>query len=310
MTRRRRRAQRPTLPLGGSAGWAPGRLIGTVVDDRFRLDELLGSGGMGEVYEAVDLAAGTSVAIKVLLPALRSFPAAVRRFQREARAGGLLDHPNIVDVTETGTLADGSLYLVMELVEGDDLTVLIEQGALTEARAIAIADQALQGLAHAHSRGVVHRDLKPANVMIVAGSGGDVVKVLDFGLAKLFGHALSEGGTATLTETGAVFGTAAYMGPEQALGRPATLETDLYSMGVILFEMLTGKQPFRGPDPHATMRQHIHAAIPEAPGCSAELNAVIRRALEKSRKARFASADEMRAALAHAARSHADDSRR
>lgn len=301
---KRRRSRHSTLPLGGSAGWAPGRLVGQVAGGHFRFDGLLGVGGLGEVYEARDLSSDTAVAIKVMLPVFRKFPAAVRRFEREARASLLLDHPNIVDVTATGTLDDESLFLVMELVAGEDLALLIEEdGAFAPRRAITLVLQMLRGIEHAHARGVLHRDLKPANLMISSAGDNEVAKILDFGLAKLFGYAAQEGSLEKLTETGAVFGTPAYMAPEQVLGRPATAETDLYSVGVILFEMISGRQPYRGSDPHATMRQHIHAEIPslvEASGgraCPAALDAVIHRVLQKARKARFKSATEMIAAL-------------
>lgn len=301
---KRRRSRRSTLPLGGSAGWAPGRLVGHVAGGHFRFDGLLGVGGLGEVYEARDLDTDTAVAIKVMLPIFREFPAAVLRFEREARASLLLDHPNIVDVTATGTLDDGSLFLVMELVPGDDLALLLEEdGAFAPRRAITVALQLLRGLEHAHSRGVLHRDLKPANVMISGAAEQEVAKILDFGLAKLFGYAAQEGSLEKLTETGAVFGTPAYMAPEQVLGRPATAETDLYSVGVILFEMISGRQPFRGSDPHATMRQHVHGEIPSLvdasgnPACPAALDAVIHRVLQKTRKTRFSTATEMIGAL-------------
>lgn len=283
--------------------------MGHVASGRFRFDQLLGTGGLGEVYEARDLTADAAVAIKVMLPAFREFPAAVRRFEREARASLLLDHPNIVDVTTTGALDDGSLYLVMELVAGDDLaTLILEDGPLAPRRAITLALQMLRGLDHAHARGVLHRDLKPANLMVTGAGDDESLKILDFGLAKLVGYAAEEGSSEKLTETGAVFGTPAYMAPEQALGRPATAQTDLYAVGIILFEMISGQQPFRGPDPNATMRLQIRGEIPSLaetsrnPACTAELEGVMQRALQKPSQARFGTAGEMIEALDRAAR--------
>ena len=278
----------------------PGRLVGTT-DSGLHFERLLGSGGIGEVYEATRVDTNARVAVKTLLPMLRNVHEAVRRMEREARAGGLLDHPNIVDILEYGLLADGTPYLVMELVDGTDLDTVLEAGALHPRRAVALARQTLDGLAHAHVFGVLHRDLKPANLMLVATEHGERVKILDLGLAKLVGLAAAEVGVDTLTQTGAIFGTPEYMAPEQALGRPVSFATDLYAVGVLLFEMLTGRLPFVGSDAQGTLRLQASGTIPrlgvlpDAP--SNAIESIVTRALQKQPTARFASAAEMRAAL-------------
>jgi len=302
------RPDQDTVPLPVGTSSAVGRRVGLVVQDRYRLVAVRGHGGVGEVYEADDLRTGRKVAVKTMLPWAQRSPEVVRRFEREARAGNALDHPNIVDVSDMGNLDDGSLFLVMELVRGVDVADLLEHGQLAPRRALAIARQTLTGLAYAHGRGFVHRDLKPANLMIVRAGDDEVVKILDLGLVKLIGEAAEELGGDKLTATGAIFGTPVYMSPEQALGRPLDARTDLYTMGVILFEMLTGKVPFRGTDPMATLRLHTSTPPPtmasRAPGAAwitPELEAVVARALAKQAADRFASADEMRAALEAAA---------
>lgn len=302
---------RRTLPMGGGLPTSPGRFAGRT-EGTLRFDRLLGSGGIGEVYEATELATGARVAVKTLLPAFRDVAEAVGRIEREAKAGGLLDHPNIVDVTAFGLLSDGTPYLVMELVRGIDLGSLLDQGPIEPRRALAIAHQTLDGLGHAHALGVMHRDLKPENLMITTDAGGERVKILDLGLAKLMGLAEAVLGSEKLTATGAIFGTPAYMAPEQALGRPATPATDLYTVGVILFEMLMGKQPFVGIDAQATMRLHVSAPIPAlsttAPWYSVELASLVERALQKEPAARFATAMEMRTAIAVAERARQSSS--
>ena len=285
-------------------GWTPGRLVGTTGNARYRFVRLLGAGGIGEVYEALDLTTQQPVAIKTLKPALRDVLEAARRLEREARAGGLLDHPNIVDVTELAMLEDGTLFVVMELVPGTDVGTLLEDGPLPPRRALEVARQTLDGLGHAHARGVLHRDLKPENLMVSpAPGGGDLVKILDFGLVKLIGFAAAEVGTEKLTASGAILGTPAYMAPEQALGEATTVQTDLYALGTVLFEMLTREPPFVAADNLATMRLQVKARAPAvsdlvgAPWCTPALDALIARALEKEPANRFADAAEMRAAV-------------
>jgi eukaryotic-like serine/threonine-protein kinase len=268
-----------------------GGLAGTV-HGRFRFERLIGSGGLGEVYEATDTTTGERYAVKTVLPGARTLET-TRRLVREGIAGSLLDHPNIVDVLAIDHLADGTPYIVMELVAGTSVGSLLRQGGVTPTRAFAIVRQTLDGLAHAHAHGVLHRDLKPENLMMTP---AEIVKILDLGLAKLIADEL---GLAKLTETGTVFGTPTYMAPEQALGRTCTPATDLYAVGVMLYEMLAGRPPFVGGDIHAILRLHVSGPIPKlsAPWCTRELAHVIEQALQKAPDARFASAADMRAAV-------------
>jgi serine/threonine protein kinase len=290
---------------------AAGHLLERVVADRYLMVALVGRGGHGEVYEAEDLTTGQRVAIKALLPSVRQVPEAVRRFEREARAGELTTHPNIVDVLAVGAFDDGSLYLVMELIRGANVATLLEAGPLHPRRALVIARQTLTGLAHAHARGLVHRDLKPENLMVTrAGRPGaeyDLVKILDFGLVKLVGPA---GPGERITEMGAVFGSPLYMSPEQALGKPTDARTDLYALGVLLVEMLTGTSPFGGGNASSILRKHVAMPPPTlaslAPGaawCTPELESVVARGLAKRVEDRFASAADMIAAADAAAMS-------
>jgi serine/threonine-protein kinase len=282
-----------------------GALAGTV-HGRFRVDTLLGSGGLGEVYAATDTTTGERVALKTLLPGDRDSHEAIRRLEREGLAGGMLDHPNIVGVLALDFLVDGTPFLVMELVSGANVGALLRRGPLPPGHSLAITRQTLDGLAHAHALGVLHRDLKPENLMVAADGR---VKILDLGIAKIIGAIADELGLAKLTETGTVIGTPAYMAPEQALGQPCTPATDLYAVGVILFEMVTGRPPFVAADALAMLRLQVTAPPPRladavlAPWCTPELAHVIDRALQKKADQRFASAEEMRAAVEAAARS-------
>ena len=281
--------------------------LGQTVAGGHRLERLLGRGGVGAVYEAVHVATATRRAIKMLLPDLANAAEVAERFKREARVASLLDHPNIVEVVDL--VAEGDdLYLVMELLNGHPLTMVLEEGALAPRRALVVTRQVLEALAHAHDRGMVHRDLKPANIMLVtAGAPGaefERVKLLDFGLVKLVGETAALLGDTALTQTGVVFGTPAYLSPEQALGRTVDARSDLYSLGIVLFEMLAGRPPFRSPDPVTLTRMHAAAPVPTlasiAPGrpwCTPALEHLIARALAKQPDDRFATAAEMTAAL-------------
>ncbi len=279
-----------------------------VLDDRYRLDRVLGRGGLGEVHQAHDLRTGQDVAVKLMLPAMRALEPAVRRFEREAQAGGFVQHPSLVDVIALGAQPDGILYLVMELVRGEDLGKLIARGPVAPRRALALIRQVLSGLRHVHALGLIHRDLKPDNLMIETGpDGAERVRILDFGIVKLLGHAEAVLGAAKLTETGVVFGTPAYMAPEQALGRPVDARADLYAMGVILFETLTGRPPFVAKDSHAIMKMHVATPAPAlietgpGPWSTPALEALVATALRKDPKLRFADAAAMIAALDAAA---------
>jgi serine/threonine protein kinase len=262
---------------------------------------------MGAVYEVEDSRSGRRLAMKAPLAGIDGSSEAGRRFVREANATRLLDHPNLVEAVDL-VIDDGRLYLVMELARGRSLAEALCDGALAPRRAQVIARQVLDGVGHAHGAGFVHRDLKPENVMLVpAGEPGrewEQAKILDFGLVKLIGDAESTFGADKLTRTGVVFGTPAYMAPEQALGRAVDGRADLYAVGVMIFEMLTGMQPFAARDPVAQMRMQVSTAaprlaatVPDAPWTTAAMELLIFCALAKRPADRFASAAAMTAAL-------------
>ena len=283
-------------------------MIGTLLDGRYRLDEKLGQGGIGAVYRAEHVRTGRTVAVKVLLPEWAQAGGMAARFEREARAAGFLKHPNIVEVIALGRVEGGPLYLVMELVTGASVGDAVDDGAFAPPRALSIARQALRGIGFAHQHGFIHRDLKPDNLMLVGPPGGEVVKVLDFGLVKLVGLAAAELGAEKLTATGMVFGTPVYMAPEQALGRGVDHRADLYSLGLILFEMLCGMPPFYSEDSSAVLRMHLGAPRPRLSergfaGATPELESLIAQALAVRADDRFQSAAEMLAAVDAAAAS-------
>ena len=263
----------------------------TVLSGRYELGSLLGTGGMGEVFEAHDRKLGRRVAVKLLRPGVAD-PTARARFVREVQVAAALTHPNVVAVYDVG-IEDGRPFFVMELVDGRTLAAALVDGPLPVDEAARIADGVLAGLAAAQANGLVHRDVKPANVLLAADGS---VKLTDFGIAKAVHDA-----TTNLTATGQVLGTPAYLAPEQVAGEPAGPATDVYSTGVVLYEMLAGAPPFRGDSPIATALQHRQATVPplgaRRPGVPPALAQVVTRALEKDPAARFADADTMRSAL-------------
>jgi serine/threonine-protein kinase len=272
--------------------------IGTVLQDRYRVTSRLSAGGMGAVYRGERLQLGRSVAIKFLHAAFLREEQFLRRFENEARAMSRLSHPHCVSVIDFG-VADVP-YVVMEYVAGTTLKDVIEKGRIAPARAILIIHQVLAGLAHAHNQGVIHRDIKPANIMLTEATGtGDHVRILDFGLAKL----TSGSGTSTATAPMAI-GTPAYMPPEQARGEQVDARSDVYAVGILLFELLTGEKPFQAEEAFAIIQKQISEPAPKlrdkAPDLpwSDELEALVARALAKKPAARFANAGEMADALA------------
>jgi eukaryotic-like serine/threonine-protein kinase len=273
-----------------------------VIAGRYRVRAPLGAGGSGAVYEVEELASGRFLALKTLRAGLQGARDLQLRFEREAQAMSLLAHPNIVEVLEFGTF-EGGLYLVMELVRGRTLADRIDSRTLDPAEGIVILSDVLSAMAHAHALGIVHRDLKPENVMIVEARTKPVVKLLDFGVAKLLGGAEAALGGEKLTQAGFAFGSPDYMSPEQATGDPVDQRADLYAVGVMLFEVLTGRRPFVDPDAGALLRMQVLAAPPtlaEAGGgrsFSQEMEALVARALAKRRTDRFQSALEMKRAL-------------
>jgi serine/threonine protein kinase len=220
--------------------------IGLVLDGRYQVEELIGEGGMGRVYLAEHVEIGRRVAIKILHPVYGRMPDLVERFRREARAASKIGHPHIVDVTDSGTTDDGSVYFVMEYLEGVELASVIDrEGALDVARALRITSQICRALSAAHAVGIIHRDLKPENIFLTSREGAsDFVKVLDFGIAK--SSEAEEARGKRLTHPGMAMGTPEYMSPEQAAGRPADERCDVYAVGAILYEMLTGIPPYEG----------------------------------------------------------------
>jgi serine/threonine-protein kinase len=267
-----------------------------VLDDRYQVIEPIAEGAMGAVYRGERLKLGRAVAIKIMHDALPDELASRGRFEREAKLMARLEHPHCVSVIDFG-LHDGKPYLVMELVRGTSLLdVLAKSGRLEPARAAELVKQVLSGLAHAHELGIVHRDIKPANIMLTERTGlGEQIRILDFGLAR---PAIDS----TKLTTGIVVGTPNYMAPEQIKGGPIDARTDLYAVGVMLFELITGTKPFLADDPLAVVRKHLHAAPPTladtAPGLNLpELEEVVAKALAKQPQHRFASAAEMSAAI-------------
>ena len=239
-------------------------LVGTLLAERYRLVEQLGSGGMGAVYRAEHVHMKKSVAVKILHRHMTTNLEVVARFEREAVAAGRIEHPNVAAATDFGRLADGSFYLVLEYVEGKSLGLLMDQGPMDAGRALCITRQIADGLAAAHAAGVVHRDLKPDNVLLFERDGvRDIVKVLDFGIAKVH---LDEGsGHKPLTQIGTIFGTPQYMSPEQGQGRTVDARSDLYALGVLLYEMLVGKLPFDGDDLVVLITKHVTEPPPPLP---------------------------------------------
>ena len=262
----------------------------TVVDQRYSIVSRLGSGGMAEVYCAQDLQLGRKVALKLLHRRFAQDPDFVERFRREASAAAGLQHPNVVSVYDRGEW-DGTYYIAMEYLEGRSLKdIVTSEGPLPPEQAIDIAVQVLRAARFAHQRGVVHRDLKPHNV-IVDEEGR--AKVTDFGIARA--------GTSDITETGSIMGTAQYLSPEQAQGQTVSAQSDLYAVGIVLYELLAGRVPFDGDSPVSiAMKQVSEQPVPPSaynPAIPPQLDAVVLHALEKDPAERFADAEEFIAAL-------------
>ena len=257
----------------------------------------LGSGGMGEVYCARDPRLGRKVAVKVLLPAFSSSAERLARFEQETRTLALLSHPNILQIHDSG-VHEGRPYLVMELLEGKNLRERLEGRTLPPRKAVELAHQVAKGLAAAHEKGITHRDLKPENIFITA---GEHVKILDFGLAKLRVPVSGDSdatqelpASPSLTETGIVVGTVGYLSPEQVVGRPADARSDLFALGVILWEMVTGVKPFHRDSSVETLHAILKDEPPALPeGLPFGLDRILHRCLEKDPRARFQSAQDL-----------------
>ncbi len=277
-------------------------LIGRIFDGKYRLDERLGGGGMGTVYRATHLLIDRAVAIKVLDTRFRD-DATRLRFHREARAAGRLQHPNAVSVTDFGATEDGYVYIVMELLEGQTLQyVIARESPLERARAVSFMLQICAAVAAAHEAGIIHRDLKPGNIFITQRANVPAgIKVLDFGIAKIVADAIREEDRQTLTQVGSIIGTPRYMSPEQCEGKALTPASDVYSLGLMLYDMLTGVAPFVGSTSLAiAMKQASQPPRPprELVGTiPAALEAIIMRALEKDPVRRPLDAGEFRREL-------------
>ena len=272
-----------------------------MLSDRYRVDELIGRGGMASVYRGQDLTLGRTVAIKILKRELAADNAFRTRFRLEAQAASRMSHPAVVRVYDAGedaqTDPDGTVhpvpYIVMELVQGKLLKDIISAGPVPVADSVRYVDGILEALEYSHRAGVVHRDIKPGNVMV---TGAGQVKVMDFGIARAVSDSSS-----TVAETTAIIGTASYFSPEQAKGEPVDARADLYSAGVVLYELLTGRAPFRGDTPVAVAYQHVSEA-PVAPSelvgtVPRSLDAIVLRALAKDPFQRFQDAASFREAL-------------
>lgn len=273
--------------------------VGQTLDGKYRLDSRLGQGGMGAIYRATHLMLGKQVAVKLIKPELVTSPDIVVRFQREARAASNLNHPNIAAAYDLGQTQDGTLYIAMELVNGPSLKDEIRAtGPIAVDRIVRILRHVGSALALAHRHGIIHRDLKPHNIMLATDNGLEVAKLLDFGIAKTFDDASTQ-----LTATGFLLGTPQYMSPEQAAGRTIDGRSDLYSLGIILYEMLVGEVPFTDPSTPAVLVKHL-SELPKPPsirrpdiGVSPELEGIALRLLAKDPDDRFQTADDFIAAL-------------
>lgn len=268
--------------------------------EQYELISLIGHGGMGNVYRAKHKELGTEVAVKVIHPQFVSDQTAVKRFEQEAKAASELTHANLVAVYDFGKTDRGSPFLVMDLLDGESMAdVISKEGFLDVPRALDLFIQICDALIHAHYKGVVHRDLKPSNILLIKNEKGiEVVKVLDFGIAKMLAK-----GADSITQTGDVFGSPAYMSPEQCLGNDTDARSDIYSLGCIMYECLTGKLPFLGANPIEMIVKQINETpklfgkgsndlnIPEG------LESVIRNTLEKDAGKRYQTMEELRVDL-------------
>jgi eukaryotic-like serine/threonine-protein kinase len=271
--------------------------LGKCLDGRYRLERQLGAGGAGTVYCARHLGLDRAVAVKVLQRQHQRSVGSRKRFEREARALAQLSHPQIVAVTDCGVDEDVP-FLVMELLEGEGLDARLRRGPLEPETACDYLLQLLLGLAFVHERGLVHRDIKPGNLFVEQSAQGERIKLLDFGLAKL----LEQSPDSAVTLSGEVFGTPAYMPPEQITGESIDARSDVYAAGLLAFELLAGRRAFQGHEGELLRQQlveplpHLHELKPKLPR-AAELDIVLQRATDKDKTRRFADAAEMAAAL-------------
>jgi serine/threonine-protein kinase len=267
----------------------------SLLGGRYRIEAQIGAGGMAQVFRGQDTLLARPVAIKVLAEQFAKDQSFVSRFRREAEAAARINHPNVVGVFDTGS-SDGTHYIVMELIEGRTLSDFLSKGGrLTPDRAGQVGESVCRALAVAHKHGVIHRDIKSGNIMVTR--DGEV-KVMDFGIARL------ETGADTIAQTAAVLGTASYLSPEQARGEKVDARSDIYSLGIVLYEMLTGRVPFTGDSPVAVAYKHVQEA-PEPPSklnpdVTPALDAIVLRCLAKNPANRYQTADDLREDLERA----------
>ncbi|HET6334255.1 MAG TPA: serine/threonine-protein kinase [Polyangiales bacterium] len=280
-----------------AAGGDP--LVGVTLDGRYRILRVIGEGGMGVVYEALHVVIEKPVAVKVLRETFTSRPDVVERFRQEAKSASRIGHPNIIDVSDFGETPSGASYIVMEMLIGEDLAdILARERVLSPARATRIVYQVARALDATHRKGIVHRDLKPENIYLISVDGvSDVVKVVDFGVAKM--SDLDNASGRKLTRTGMLFGTPEYMSPEQAAGKPFDHRVDIYALGAIFFELLTGRVPFEGENFMEVLAKHGSDRVPTLtevnPGTrvSYELERMVARALCKDPAERYQTMGEL-----------------
>ena len=278
-------------------------MVGQLIDSKYRIVRLLGEGGMGAVYEGENVRIGHRVAIKVLHSDIATRGDVLERFEREAQAAGKIGSDHIVEVYDLGELPDGARYMVMEYLEGENLSSRVQsRGRMTSDAIAPIMMQLLEGLGAAHAAGIIHRDLKPDNIFLVREkkTGADFVKIVDFGVSKF--NRSSPEGAMSMTRTGTVIGTPYYMSPEQAKGSKHTdHRSDLYSVGVVLFECATGRVPFQADTFNELMFKIVLEPPPDpetlVQGLDPRFAAIIRKAMAREQDARYQNAAEMKREL-------------
>ena len=263
--------------------------VGKVIDNRYEIQIRVGEGGMGVVYKARQISIDRVIALKMLNSQMAGDPTWVQRFYNEAKACSRLQHPNTIRMFDFGQTSDGRLFMTMEFLDGQSLRAALSNGPLAPQRVLKVLIQCCASLAEAHSIGIIHRDIKPDNVFLLNMAGSpDFVKLLDFSVAKLLE------GDRMKTQAGVVFGTPQYMSPEQGRGLPLDARSDLYALGILAFEMLTGNVPFHDDNPMTVIQMHLHAGVPPmSEHVPPAMQQVVRRALEKDAARRYQSSGEM-----------------
>ncbi len=269
-------------------------MIGKVIGGHYKIIDVIGDGGMSRVYLALHMLLDRPVAVKYIHHKFVYDLPSVKRFQQEAKAATALKHPNICAVNEFGIDGEGRSYLVMDYIQGTSLSKLLdEKQKLPIEQAINLIVQVSHGLEHAHNKGVIHRDIKPGNIIIVKDNGDESVKLVDFGIAKLI---RDDDSGPNLTKTGEIFGTPSYMSPEQCLGKNIDTRSDIYSLGCVLHELVTGKPPFTGDGPLEVLMAHVNDEAPLLPVTLAQagLRDVVAQALRKDPAQRYHTVKEFR----------------